>query len=182
MSDQDFNFAPPPVKRDRPKPFAPPPWERDQYEQHERDKNDRPQPARETTAEHMDERVPEVVAAEVREEAAAAAPVAEAPVARAQDGVAGQARLDERAVAAMLTQLKLQEPDVSESTWKIALAMSFVLIVIGMAISIIGIVATTTTRAAVGRFGGAVLLVFGFGFIGIGFWVTYRTLRQRGVL
>lgn len=177
MSDQDFNFAPPPAKRDRPKPFEPPPWEREQFDELERQK--------------QHGAVAEVAAAE-RVEPEQESPAPEVP--KREPSEAGGAPRDsdgerpqrtgpsEESIAAMLVQLKGEEPPVIAGVWQVSLAASFVVAVIGLALSVVGVVALGKQYGAVGSFGGFVLLLFGIGFIGAGIWVAYQTLRQRGVL
>ena len=190
MSDQDFNFAPPPQKRDKPKPFEPPPWEKEQFDELERRK------AAEKAAEGSTEQA--TGAAAVGEEPSTAGPAPEKqeerPLAREPEtrGDTAQAEtasagpkgepVSQPSIEAMLVQLKGEEPPVGKGIWKVSLAVSFVVVVIGLAVSTVGLVALSRRLGQAGTLGGFVLLTFGISFIAIGIWVTFQTLRQQGVL
>jgi hypothetical protein len=51
-------------------------------------------------------------------------------------------------------------------------------------VAIWGIVAMVTAKqgSTSPAFMAALLLIFGIGFMAVGFWVIFRTLRQQGVL
>lgn len=164
MGDQGFNFSQPP-RRER-KTFEPPPWEREQHESHVQ------------TPSSTDEQppLPSVSEGEKR------------PVAEVAEGPKGEGKkrppLDERQIAAMLIDLRVEEPPAMREVWKVAMVAAVIVGVVGIVFIMWGIAALATARRTgqIGLFGGVVLLLFGAGFIGAALWLAERTLRQRGVL
>ena len=92
--------------------------------------------------------------------------------------------LDDKKVAAMLIDLKVEEPPAMREVWKVAMVAATLVGVIGAVLVMWGTAALVTAKRTgqIGLFGGVVLLLFGAGFIGAALWLAERTLRQRGVL
>jgi hypothetical protein len=172
-----------------PNSFEPPPWERAQFEELERRREEARQEDELATALAAQDAVP-VQAAQAEEEAPAVAPQSEAtaqtappPVATANPGADPPAGIDDKAVEAMLLQLRAEEPAHDESLWKVSLAFSGFSAVIGSILLVWGAAALMRTgSSAAGMIGGAILLAFGGLFVGIGAWLAARSLKERGVL
>ena len=176
MSDQDFNFNPPP-RREAKKGFEPPPWEKDQFDELARRKEAE---AAEVTRAAADAELAEaLVVAEVQ---AAEAEVHEP--APPKVGVPGQDPDDDSRIETMLLGLKNEEPQFGRQLWKVSLAAGAMLVAVGLVIAVWGFfaIAATGRTGALGSLGGGILVVFGLGFAGVGVWMAFRTLRQRGVL
>ncbi len=204
MSDQDFNFRPP-VERREAKPFEPPPWEKPQFEELDRRRAEEREAA-ELSAAVAAAAASEAaaaaeidVAAEVAEAAraplqapATAGPAPQVVVAGGQDVAPAEQTavspaatgLDERRVAAMLMVLRDEEPPAFEGVWKVAFGASIISAILGLVLSVWGVVAMVKLRAAgvTGMVGGMTLLFFGIGFAGVGAWIGFKALRERGVL
>ena len=178
MSDQGFSFGPPPERRE-PRKFEPPPWERDRFEELAQKKA--PEVSPETQVNEAQAAAPPAESGGAEAAAAGATRPAEAPAAPAPKK-AGE--LDEKHVAAMLIDLKTEEPRFLSRGWVFQLAAAGVVGVIGSAMLIWGIVAMSLTGKAgtMGMLGGVVLDGFGAAFVAVGVWLAFRTLRQRGVL
>ncbi len=184
MSDQDFNFNPPP-RREAKNTFEPPPWEREQFEELARRKE-----AERLAAEAAAGAISEpTVVAEAPELAQQWAPQTE-PVTR---GPAGGKQLDvaegvdaaeDARAEALLIGLRNEDPPFGEELWKVAVAAGAVLASVGAILVVWGVFAIATVRrtGATGSLGGGILVVFGLGFVGVGAWMAFRTLRQQGVL
>jgi len=181
VSDQDFNFNPPP-RREAKKAFEPPPWEQDQFEELARLKE-----AQRTAAEM------EVSSASASQEGTGAAVVtpaasgmvtsvpADAKALQVDDSAGTE--IDHR-IETMLMGLRSEEPPFGEQVWKVSLASGAVLVGVGLVITLWGVFAMKATAGtgAIGSMGGGILVLFGLGFCGAGAWIAFRTLRQRGVL
>ena len=181
MSDQDFNFNPTP-RREVKRTFEPPPWEREQFEEL----------ARRKEAERI---AAEAAAGTVIEPPAVAETpeIAEQPAPKTESGKEGQdvrtktvsaeAAEDARAEA-LLIGLRNEDPPFGEELWKVAVAAGAVLASVGAILVVWGVFAIATVRrtGATGSLGGGILVVFGLGFVGVGGWMAFRTLRQQGVL
>jgi len=168
VSEDGFDFHP--TKRREPRRFEPPPWERDSFEElAKRRAEDEVEKAQEPQEAPVAERDDELEAA--------LADLAQ------PDPVEPKAELDERAVGAMLAELKIEETDEVSGVWKISVAVALVCVVIGSVLIVWGMAAI---RAGAGETVGVmmtvILLVFGAGFVFGGLYVAARTLRKRGVL
>jgi len=170
VSDQGFNFTPP-SRREAKKAFEPPPWEQEQFDELAR---------RKQTETPVDE-----VLVEVAEDGKVTAdtPAPEAPVPTGPKTAGPQAEEDLR-IEAMLLGLKDEEPEFGTELWKASLAAGAVLVAVGTVLAVWGVFATAAARktGAIGLLGGGILVVFGVGFAGVGGWMAFRILRQRGVL
>jgi hypothetical protein len=184
VSDQDFNFNPPP-RREVKRTFEPPPWEREQFEELARRKE-----AERIAAEAAAGAVSEVpVVAEAPEitqqPAPKIGPVTQDPAGKTKLDTAGgiDAAEDARAEA-LLIGLRNEDPPFGEELWKVAVAAGAVLASVGAILVVWGVFAIATVRrtGATGSLGGGILVVFGLGFVGVGGWMAFRTLRQQGVL
>jgi hypothetical protein len=199
VSDDGFDFSPTPPRRDA-RRFEPPPWERDQFEQHAREQAEREKAEREAVlaaAKIAAAMLPSEVA-EGESSTAEGAPLtdgagAEGTPAAPPTGVAGQnvlkragvdkPALDEKQVAMMMLELRADEVPVLQRAWLVNFVAGVTTTVVGLAIAIWGALAFGNRNlGATGTFGGMVLVVFGVAFAGIGGWLIYRALRQRGVL
>jgi hypothetical protein len=193
VSDQDFNFTPPPRREAKKKAFEPPPWERDQFDELARRKD----AEQHDEAEQAEEAAVTAALEEASTKAADEAPEATAPTeglgAEEAGELAGQ-RLpqpagalgmdDDPRVEAMLQVLKSEEPPFGTQLWKVSLAAGAVLASVGLVMTVWGFfaIAATARAGALGSLGGGILVAFGLGFVGVGGWMAFRTLRQRGVL
>lgn len=190
MSDQDFNFNPPP-RREAKKAFEPPPWERDQFDE----LNRRKQAEQETAAEQAEQA--DVTAALEEAAAKAAGPdetvvptavIGEGNVEMSSDtlvaGVADGGGDEDERIDAMLLGLKSEEPPFGRQLWKVSIVAGMVLAATGLIMTVWGVfaIAATGRTGALGSLGGGILVAFGLGFSGVGVWMAFRTLRQRGVL
>ncbi|MDP2183395.1 MAG: hypothetical protein Q8K99_12605 [Actinomycetota bacterium] len=150
--------------------FEPPPWEREQFEelQRLRTEEERGPEAEEPQAAVPDREQP----GEVAESAAVAAVAKEKPT------------VDEAETERMLAILSVEEPPTHRGFWRIGLAASAFLVVLGGVLMIWGIVGLMRTidSGPAGVLGGSIMITMGAGFISIGAWTAYRSLQQRGVL
>jgi hypothetical protein len=192
VSDQDFNFRPQPERR-APKSFEPPPWEQAQFDELERRKAEELARSEKAAAEARQAEaaaaLPDDGSAEdvITVAAVVRAPSAEekaVPRAASGDDRLADAGVSERQVEAMLLGLRTEEPPVGRGLWKFALASAAFIVVVGLVLAIWGAVALVAARktGATGALGGVVLITFGIGFVGVGVWVAFRTLREQGVL
>ncbi len=173
-----------PNKRD-PGQFEPPPWEREQFEEFQRKREEQAQEHAEETLPEQTSSVAELVVEEkidVAQESLgqAAAPTQEPPGKESPGG----AEVDEKAMAAMLLQLQIEEPESSSALWKIGLVFSVGAVGIGLVLLVWGFVAMVRTGALgpAGIVGSTILMAFGGLFVGLGIWTAVRSLKQRGVL
>ena len=166
MSDHDFNFAPPPPRRER-KEFEPPPWEQHLFDQLAKEQETGP------------------VETETVGEAETAAEDDPSP---GDDGAkAEKPQLDEVQVAAMMFELRAEEVPAARMYARATLVAGALLLLVGIVMVIWSFVmiAVALRRPEQGRAGvyvGMMVLVFGAGFAGTGAWFVFKTLRQQGVL
>lgn len=199
MSDQGFDFGPPPPKREA-RRFEPPPWEREQFERQAREQAEREAAAQEARARVLAEeeaaraadRQTENPSATGGAEVGGPVAVMAAMVPQPETGAAaGDAEptapayateVDEKQVAIMMLGLRAEEPAALESAWVINLAAGSVVVLVGFAVGVWGGAALARPGLPpAGTLGGVVLLGFGLGFMGIGAWLIFKALRQRGV-
>jgi hypothetical protein len=182
VSDQDFNFTPPP-RREAKKAFEPPPWEQDQFEELARRK-EAEKGVHEIAVGTTDELTAQAEAPmDSRESPQNEKEILAASPASETDNKQEISTEDQR-IDAMLLGLRNEEPRFGTQMWKVALAAAAVLAAVGVVIVIWGIfaVAATSRTGPLGSLGGSILVMFGFVFVGIGGWIAFRTLRQQGVL
>lgn len=208
MSQDGFEFGPPPPRRE-PRQFEPPPWERDQFERHARERAEREKARLEAEAARQSaEAVAQGQAAgegtgadanaEQAENPGASPPgaraSAERPRAHVNDPTAAGARaqpagdlklagtpVDEKQVELMMLELKAEEPTALKGAWMVAVGAGIFMALVGIVIGILGAAAMARVGRA-GWFGEMVVVTFGLAFVGIGAWLVYGALRQRGVL
>lgn len=184
MSDQDFNFAPPPPRRER-KEFEPPPWEKDEFDRLAKERGSEPTVPEVVTPEPVPETP--VVPEEVPPSSPAPAAV-DSEVTGSEPGQPGEtAQLADAQVAAMLFELRAEEGPANQVYAKVALIAGALLLFIGivMVIWAFVMIVIALQRSGQGRNGvfiGLTLLLFGAGFTGTGAWFVFKTLRQQGVL
>jgi len=192
VSDQGFDFRPPSERREA-RQFEPPPWERDQFERHKREQAEREAAAEAARAQVLTEQDATRVAQEAAEspEPTAGAGAGESSETGAIGSggevrvseAAPQAEIDEKQVALMLLDLRAEEPPALEGAWVVNMAAGLIVALVGFASSIWGGVALSRRGLPVaGTLGGFILLAFGLGFLGLGGWLIFKALRQRGVL
>lgn len=173
MDEQGFEFQQ--RGRREARKFEPPPWEQEAFDELNR--------GREQKAEEPESRVP----AELRP-APQASPQLAAPkeerVSRQEDKreVHAEGELDEGRVLEMLAALTAEEP--RETYDKLSYVVGAGIAVLGAVLILWGMaaLASVKTTGAMGYLAGAGLFAFGALFIGMGVWLVYRTLKQRGVL
>ena len=204
MSQDGFEFGPPPPRRE-PRRFEPPPWERDQFERRAREQAElekarleAEQAARAAEAAALAEAAGISVGVGAGEKAQPSPPAQpaseERPRAHVNDPAADGARakqavapkpakqpVDDKQVELMMLELKAEEPPALEGAWKVAATAGAVVALVGIVIGIWGAAAIARLGQA-GLLGGIVLVTFGLAFVGIGGWLVYGALRQRGVL
>jgi hypothetical protein len=183
-----FDFHTPP--RREAKQFEPPPWEQDAFDELERKKAEQAaavQAIADMQREKQDE-AERLAAQEAVRQAGPADDEAQSATAGKDQGPEAGGRqateLDDRKVAAMLAELSAEEPSAMKGLWKTAMAAAILLAAIGVVLIVWALAAFVGIRrtGAVGAGSGAVLLFFGAGFVGGAWWLTVRTLRDRGVL
>jgi hypothetical protein len=195
VSDKGFDFQPPPPRR-QPRQFEPPPWERDQFERQARERAEQERIEKEAAQAEAARAAPEQP---TKKDAGISEQVAQ-PVSTASDGGEGGAEptsadveerpaaeprtvLDERQVELLLLGLREEEPESLAGLWLVGLTAGAVVMVVGLAISLWGTAAMfNSALGSTGKLGGTVLVVFGLAFVGVGGWLVYGALRQRGVL
>lgn len=167
------------------KGFEPPPWEQEQFEELQRRRAEE-RAAREAETE-SEPRAPALApteqAQEARQEEGAGARAEEATTASAGSAEDGP-QLDDKVAARMLAELSAEEPRANRGFWRIGLASSASVIVLGAVLMIWGIVGLmrTMNSGPTGVMGGLILIIMGVSFISMGAWTAYRSLQQRGVL
>lgn len=191
MSDQSFDFGPPPPRRE-PRQFEPPPWEREQFERHKREQAERDAQEKLLAEQEAARAAEQPVAQGAEPEHATAGPMpgpASAPEVAAGSGQSPTApseakrAVDEKEVALLMIGLRAEESPVLEGAWVVNVVAGAVVALVGLASSIWGVAAMARKGMPVaGTFGGLVLLTFGLGFLGLGGWLVFKALRQRGVL
>jgi hypothetical protein len=183
-NEGDIHF-PPGQRRDKPK-FEPPPWERDQFEELAKRKQEI-----EPESPQASDGVPPFE--EPREKVNPDAPpsVEQTVVVTNDEGepetatqVAEKPGLDPKRMELLMLELRSEEPQLQGTYWKISAASGALSALIGIVVTMWGLVSLVTVRrgSTAPGFMAAVLVVFGIGFIAIGVWVIFRTLRQQGVL
>jgi len=177
MSNQDFDFSPPPPRRER-KEFEPPPWEKDRLGEVPKRPQD-PAPFKPES----DEAVEEALGPDAQP---AGTPKAE-PDMSAESAQKKSASADDTHIASMLFELRAEDPPAAREFHKVGLIAGFVLVAVGVLLVIWAIVMITiaSRRAGQGSTGtmiGVTVLMLGFGFAGTGSWFVFKSLRQQGVL
>jgi hypothetical protein len=185
VSDQGFDFQGPPPRR-QPRPFEPPPWEKDQFEQRAREQAERERAEKEAAGVAA-----EAQAAALEQPAPEGSAAVEADRPTPQQGSDGQARpstgakaaLDERQVELMMLGLREEEPKTLSKAWFVSFVAGAIVGLVGLTITVWGAAALFNSKLGeAGKLGGMVMVVFGLAFFGIGGWLIYGALRQRGVL
>lgn len=179
MPEDGFDFHAP--ARREAKHFEPPPWEREAFEELERKRAEKA--AVEAAAQPVQPATGEP-GAPVGAQAAGPAPTEAVDEAQRQPPAERANGIDETRVAEMLAELSKEEPASYEGLWKAAIAAAIVLGAVGAVLVVWSMAAFVGARRSgpVGVTGGAILLLFGAGFVAAAWWLTVRTLRQRGVL
>jgi hypothetical protein len=204
VSDQDFNFRPQPPRREA-KPFEPPPWEREQFDRLARERAEQ-EAAQKAAALELAERMgqpatdPQAEGTSAGQVAAGTDPVPAqvgptpstqpAPVAPATAQTLGSepvamigGKVDEAQLEVLLMGLRAEEAPALNDTWMVAIISAIVTGSVGVVLLVWGLVALAKPNMGpTGVMGGTILMVFGLVFLGIGGWIAFRTLRQRGVL
>jgi hypothetical protein len=188
VDDQGFEFRPPPSRRE-PQAFEPPPWEKEAFQELERRR------APEEAAGEDGEEGPigsEVPQDESESEAADEASVDKDSEARRTAAVDEAARpsgsegagVPHSVVLEMMAGLAAEEPRATEAYSNVALATGLFLGALGGVLVVWSIAALVGSRTTgwIGQVTGAGLGLFGVFFFGMGVWLLYRTLKQRGVL
>lgn len=178
MKDGGFDFGG--SGRRQPRSFEVPPWEQeafDKLQQEQPEQTEPPQEEAEATPVDLAALIPEVTPAVTGEEPGTQEPE---PVADSET----RDEVDHARMTEMLAKLAAEEPSVGKGFWKVAVASSLLLAVIGVTMVVWGTVATAKTRAAggAGVAGGLLLTAVGAAFAGIAVFVAVKTLRDRGVL
>jgi hypothetical protein len=192
VDDQGFDFRQPAHTRE-PKRFEPPPWEREAFADLERKREQEAAAAQAPTEPEGAPAEPSPPVPDDTEAAQSAGPGAHAggqPAdggngdAPAGVGDAGAEPLDERVVIEMMAGLAAEEPSAKTSFFAVGVGSAIVLVAIGGVLMVWGMAALVGARATgwVGQMGGVGLGMFGVFFFGMGVWLLYRTLKQRGVL
>lgn len=185
MSDQGFDFGPPPPRREA-RQFEPPPWEREQFERHKREQAELEAAAEEARAKVLAEQAA-LAAQAAAENLEQPAPAEAAPSTGNEQASPStespRAEVDDKQVAMMMMDLRAEEPAALEGAWVVNLAAGIVVALVGFASGVWGVAALSKPGLpAAGRLGGFILLGFGLGFLGVGGWLIFKALRQRGVL
>jgi hypothetical protein len=179
VDEQGFDFKRPAGRRE-PKRFEPPPWEKDAFDELQKRKSEEEAKAAEIAAVLEQASEPEPAAGRV-DEAEPDAP--EVRGAEPEEGLKG-GQLDERQVLELMAGLAAEEPPVARGIHKVAIATGMGLMALGAVLLIWGMAALVGSRqtGSLGQVGGLGLGFFGAFFMGMGLWLIYRTLKQRGVL
>jgi hypothetical protein len=181
VSDDGFDFGGPPERREA-RRFEPPPWERDQFERHAREQAEREKREKELALAQLEAlgEATQVVPPEVEVEPAAVVAADEA-TAEPAETPADKPVVDEKQLEMMMLELKATEPPVLSQVWMVQLGAGIVVALIGIVIMVWGIAAFARVGGPAGP-GASVLVLFGLGFAGVGGWLVFSALRQRGVL
>lgn len=190
--------------REKPR-FEPPPWERERFEELAKKRAEQEEARRlaeqalaaaggilPTAAGPTATEIAEVSGARVEAEEAAARAAVQAERHEGPAGVpagdeAGSAppapaKIDDKQVAAMLSQLAAQERAATSSSRLIGRIAAAVTALIGLGMVVAGFVTLPATKshpAAV--LGSAILSVFGLGFIVMAVWVWLSASRSKGI-
>jgi hypothetical protein len=181
VSDDGFDFGGPPERREA-RRFEPPPWEREQFERHERERAEREKREKESALAQLEAlgEATQVVPAEAAIEPPAVTAPDEAAAKPAGES-ADKPAVDEKQLEMMMFELKASEPPVLSQVWMVQLGAGIVVALIGIVILVWGIAAFARVGSPAGP-GASVLVLFGLGFAGVGGWLIFSALRQRGVL
>jgi hypothetical protein len=192
VSDQGFDFRPPSERREA-RQFEPPPWEREQFEKQKREQAEREAAAEAARAKVLAQQEAEqaaekpddtlgIGAATAARETAGAGVVGAAEAGKASPE-AHKAEIDEKQVALMMLDLRAEEPPALEGVWVVNMTAGVIVMLVGFASTIWGATALARRGLPVAAtLGGFILLAFGLGFLGLGGWLIFKALRQRGVL
>jgi hypothetical protein len=186
-----------PERRER-RSFEPPPWEKQQFEELERKA---PEEDAEEAAGGQEESEPSTAMSAQGPTAArqgseqepasegsgegkgdTAALLAAVPEVK-KEAAPPDAGIDPARMAELMAGLRSDDPPAT-GAWKLGLAVSVGMAVLGAVMMIWGIVGLQATRGAgqLGWMGAAVLISFGAGFIAAAAWFAYKNLEKRGVL
>lgn len=177
MSDQDFDFSPPPPRRER-KEFEPPPWEKDVFGKVVKKRAEvapfKPEPDESATQASEPDTQPLII------------PTAE-PDTAAQLQQKQPVSPDDRHIASMLFELRAEDPPATSEFHKVGMVAGFVLVTVGVplviwAIVMISIASRRSGQGSTGGMIGLTVLMLGVGFAGTGAWFIFRSLRHQGVL
>jgi hypothetical protein len=174
VNENDFDFRPPPERRE-PKQFQPPPWEEGAFQQLQKDRGYEEPAAEERAPAEKSE-----PAAEARPAEAAKAPVAEKPATAEKDAAA---KLDEAAMIEMFARLSEEDPPATKSVFKVAIGSAMVLFAVGGMMLVWAMAALVAARRA-GTFAlltAFTLALFGIGFMAAGWWLVQKAMKRRGV-
>ena len=180
MDEQGFDFKP--SERREPKPYEPPPWERDAFEELQRAQPEKSVvPAKEPEQEGAESVAPQEPASSAASEQSSAP---DDQIAEAAAVGPERPALDEARVIEMLSELSAEEPAKPNEYFAVGFGAGLVLVAIGGVLIVWGMAALVSSRQTgwVGQWSGAGLGMFGVFFMGMGVWMLYRTLKQRGVL
>lgn len=177
MGDQDFDFSPPPPRRER-KEFEPPPWEKDKFAELAKRVTDVTPPV--VDSENGSHQAPAFVEPVVITKQAAPEP-------DTRSEPKPEVLLAEGRVTAMLFELRAEDPPADRGFNKIRLIAGVVLLALGILLVIWAavMIVVALQRGAQGRTGlmvGLTVLMFGAAFAGTGAWFVFKSLRQQGVL
>jgi hypothetical protein len=79
--------------------------------------------------------------------------------------------------------LREEEPKTLSKAWFVSFVAGAIVGLVGLTITVWGAAALFNGKLGeAGKLGGMVMVVFGLAFFGIGGWLIYGALRQRGVL
>jgi hypothetical protein len=176
VDEHDMDFRRPTERRD-PKQFEPPPWEQDAFAELERKRLQAEEERRRAEQEAAEDQARSEAESKPSEQPAPPEP-------EQAEELQPKPQLEERVVIEMLAGLAAEEPSPRQS-------YSAVAIVVGAGVAVLGAVMVVWAVAAlvgaqrsglVGTVAGTGLGLFGFFFFGMGLWLVYRALKQRGVL
>jgi hypothetical protein len=179
MDEQGFDFKP--EERREPKRFEPPPWEQAAFEELERTRAAQaPREPKQQREEEESGQPNEPPASKEQE----SAPSAAVPRTDGDVGPGQPTALDESQVIEMLAGLSEEDPARPRSYFTVAFGAGLFLVAVGGVLIIWAMAALVSSRqtGSVGQWSGAGLGMFGAFFLGMGAWMLYRTLKQRGVL
>lgn len=155
--------------RDGRKPFVPPPWEQERFDELARRRAAEEQ---KSTSAPEDESVTEVPAS---------------PHAAVRASAPQLPQTDQRVVDAMLVQLSGEEPPALSSVRKLMRAAAVVVLVVGVALLVFGIVLATRVAgsgnsgpAGGGVFGSMIIVAFGALVSGSAIWLWVRADGGKG--
>jgi hypothetical protein len=173
MDEQGFDFRP--GERRDPKPFEPPPWEKAAFEEL---RQKLPQPSEKTEVPDGGEQT------QTTPPIGLAGGTTNARPASSDEATGTTAAVDDAMVIEMLSELSAEEPAQPKGLFAVGFGAGLVLVAIGGVMIVWAMAAVLSSRQTgwVGQWSGAGLGIFGAFFVGMGVWMLYRTLKQRGVL